>query len=103
MSDNNVEMFSESLQQNVIYNKFHGTLTTSDKVFYSRKEMKALINQEKKTGDKITKNQHLAKKIFEGEIVEYDPKPRLRTGKTMVQNKKDRWEKSITQPDMFED
>lgn len=50
MSDK-VEIYSETLDDTVIYDKFQGTLITkSDNVFYSRKEMRALINQEKRTG-----------------------------------------------------
>lgn len=100
MSDK-VEIYSETLDDTVIYDKFQGTLITkSDNVFYSRKEMRALINQEKRTGQKISKNQHLAKKIFNGEIIEYSPKPRINRG-SIKESKKNGWDRLTAQPDLF--
>lgn len=74
--ENKVELFSESGSLNGHYDSFKGTVKTVDGVEYSRKELKTLFKQNHLTGEPLSRNQHLAKKIFGGELVEYQDKPK---------------------------
>lgn len=94
MENNKVEIYSESIKDTIIYDKFLGTIKTKkDNILYSRKEVKLLIDQDKKTGLKVTMNQHLVKKVFSGELVEYVSKKKIISSKNQIRkNRKKSWD-----------
>lgn len=96
-----IDLFSEKGVKNGSYNKFYGTVKTADGVLYSRKEVKVLIDQDKRTGSPLTMNQHLVKKVFGGEIVEYKPKRKTVSSKNQIrENNKKSWDQ-ISSPELF--
>ena len=88
-----VDLKAENGFKNGTYNKFLGTVETFDGVKYSRKELKVLLKQDKETGSPLTINQHLVKKVFHGEIVEYKSEGGKITGKEQIRkNRKKSWD-----------
>lgn len=67
MSENQnwVYKYSENLKQNIAYNKTTGWVHCEDGTEYSPQEFDII----KKTGAQIPFQVHLAKKVFEGQLV----------------------------------